>query len=45
MINGSKFVESTVIFFLTTILFFFCLFRAAPEAYGGSWARGVESEL
>ena len=18
----------------------FCLFRAAPEAYGGSWARG-----
>ena len=24
-----------------SFLYFFCLFRAAPEAYGGSQARGL----
>ena len=32
--------HNTTVFGETTFFFFFCLFRAAPAAYGGSQTRG-----
>ena len=38
--SEKKFCISQLLSFLFLFLFFFCLFRAAPAAYGGSQARG-----